>query len=147
MYGDGSQAVVSADGKPLPRLTALNQKFWDLARQSVFSLQTCDDCGHQHVPESPVCPRCLSKHQDWQPASGLGTLESWVDFHRAYWDGFKAELPYRVGLVRLAEGPLFVSNLVGEQDALRIGLPLHVVFKPVTDAIVLPVFAPVRALL
>jgi uncharacterized protein len=141
MYGDGSQAPLTADGKPLPKITPLNRKFWDLTRQSVFSLQTCDDCGHQHVPESPVCPRCLSPHQNWQPASGLGTLESWVEFHRAYWDGFKADLPYSVCLVRLAEGPLFVSNLVGEQEGLRIATPLRAVFKPVTDMITLPLFS------
>jgi uncharacterized OB-fold protein len=141
MYGDGSQSLLSADGKPLPRVTSLNQKFWDLTRRSIFSLQTCSDCGHQHVPESPVCPRCLSPNQDWRAASGQGTLESWVDFHRAYWEGFKMELPYRVCLVRLAEGPLFVSNLVGEQGRLRIGAAVRVVFKPATEAIVLPTFS------
>ena len=33
-------------------------------------LQTCNACSHQHVPESPVCPQCLSADQDWLPASG-----------------------------------------------------------------------------
>ncbi len=141
MYGDGSRPTLTTDGKPLPVITPLNQKFWDLARQSIFSLQTCKACGHQHVPESPVCPQCLSPDQDWQPASGTGTLESWVDFHRAYWDGFKDELPYRVCLVRLTEGPLFVSNLVGPQDNLRIGAPLRVVFKTITEEVALPTFA------
>lgn len=141
MYGDGSRPHLTTDGKPLPVVTPLNRGFWERARQSIFSLQTCNSCGHQHVPESPVCPRCLSADQDWRPASGTGTLESWADFHRAYWDGFKAELPYRVCLVRLAEGPLFVSNLVGPQDGLRLGAPVRVVFRPATDEIMLPTFA------
>ena len=140
MYGDGSKPQLTASAKPLPVITPLNQQFWALTRQSTFSIQTCKACGHQHIPESPVCPQCLSSDQEWQPASGTGTIESWVDFHRAYWDGFKEELPYRVCLVRLAEGPLFISNLVGKQERLKYGAPVRVVFKPVTDEVTLPVF-------
>jgi uncharacterized OB-fold protein len=73
--------------------------------------------------------------------SGRGTLESWVDFHRAYWDGFKDDLPYRVCLVRLDEGPLMVSNLVGGDGACAIGARVHVVFDRVTDEVTLPKFA------
>jgi uncharacterized OB-fold protein len=141
MYGDGSRPNLTSEGKPLPVVTSLNEKFWAYARQSIFSLQTCTTCGHQHVPESPVCPRCLSKDQEWRPASGEGVLESWVDFHRAYWDGFASELPYRVCLVRLKEGPLFISNFVGSQEDLARGLPVRVVFKKVTEDIALPNFS------
>src|SRR5262249_26328687 len=133
MYGEGSARRLTEDGKPLPVITRLNETFWRLTRQSIFSLQTCVACGHQHVPESPICPRCLSDDQDWRPASGEGSLEAWADFHRAYWDGFKDELPYRVCLVRLNEGPLFVSNLVGPQDAVRIGAPVRVSFKRISE--------------
>lgn len=127
--------------KPLPRITLLNKPFWDFALRSVYALQTCDDCGDAHVPESPVCPRCLSEHQTWKPASGRGTVESWADFHRAYWDGFVGELPYRTALVRLAEGPLIVTNLVGDQAGLKLGAPVHVVFERVAEDVVLPKFA------
>ena len=140
MYGDGSRPDLTAAGKPLPIVTPLNREFWANALNSVFSLQTCRACGHQHVPESPVCPECLSSEQEWRRASGKGALESWVDFHRAYWDGFAAELPYRVCLVRLKEGPLFVSNLVGPSDDLKRGAALRVVFKQVSDEIALPLF-------
>jgi uncharacterized OB-fold protein len=141
MYGDGSRADLTADGKPLPVVTPLNQPFWACALGGVFALQTCKACGHKHVPESPVCPQCLSPDQEWRPASGEGVLESWVDFHRAYWDGFAAELPYRVCLVRLKEGPLFVSNLVGAPAETKYGAAVRVVFKRVSDQIALPLFA------
>lgn len=140
MYGDGSRTELSEYGKPLPVVTALNRPFWELARRSIFSIQTCKSCGHRHIPESPVCPQCLSDDQDWVPASGTGRIESWVDFHRAYWDGFKAELPYRVCLVRLTEGPLFISNLIGKQEGLRHGAQARIVFKAVSDEIALPLF-------
>jgi uncharacterized OB-fold protein len=140
MYGDGTRARLTDSGKPLPVITPLNEEFWELTRKSIFSIQTCKACGHKHIPESPVCPQCLSVEQEWQPASGTGPIESWVDFHRADWDGFKDDLPYRVCLVRLTEGPLFISNLVGSKEELRHGAAVRMVFTPVSDDITLPQF-------
>ena len=82
----------------------------------------------------------MAGDQTWIEASGGGTLESWVDMHRAYWDGFKDDLPYRVCLVRLEEGPVVVNNLVGEADNLRIGAPVRVVFDAVSQDVTLPKF-------
>ena len=122
-------------------MTPLNRPFWAFAAQSIFAIQTCDACGDQHIPEAFVCPRCLGKAQTWRPASGRGSLESWVDFHRAYWEGFKSELPYRACLARLDEGPLFISNLVGDAAAPRLGARLRVVFDDIGDDFKLPRFA------
>jgi uncharacterized OB-fold protein len=125
--------------KPLPQITPLDRPFWDAARENRLVVQACPDCGDMRFPPSPICPKCLNAEQTWQPCSGRATLESWVDFHRAYWAGFNDALPYRVCLVRLAEGPLLVSNLMGDSDA-AIGAALHVVFDKVTDDITLPKF-------
>ena len=126
--------------KPLPRLDTVNRPFWAATKDGKFMLQFCKDCGDTRFPPGPVCPKCLSSNQDWKQASGRGTLESWVDFHRAYWDGFKGDLPYRVCLVRLEEGPVVVSNLVDKTDNLRMGQPVKVVFDKVTDDVTLPKF-------
>lgn len=126
--------------KPLPKIDELNRGFWDNARAGILSVQHCKACGDTRYPPSPVCPKCLSPDQDWLAVSGKGTLESWVDFHRAYWDGFKVDLPYRVCLVRLAEGPVMVSNLVGPSDNARLGAPMEVVFDAVTEDVTLPKF-------
>ena len=126
--------------KPLPKIDELNRGFWDNARAGILSVQHCKACGDTRYPPSPVCPKCLSPDQDWLAVSGKGTLESWVDFHRAYWDGFKGDLPYRVCLVRLAEGPVMVSNLVGPSDNARLGAPVEVVFDAVTEDVTLPKF-------
>jgi uncharacterized protein len=126
--------------KPLPVITSLNKPFWDYALKSVFALQVCARCGDAHLPPSPVCPKCLSDDQSWKPASGRGTLESWADFHRVYWDGFKEELPYRTCLVKLDEGPLIISNLVGDGAKTRIGARLRVTFERVTEEIAIPKF-------
>lgn len=130
-----------AYNKPLPQITPLDRPFWEHAQRSELVVQRCDACGDLHVPASPVCPSCLSSEQSWKQMSGRGTLESWVDFHRAYWDGFKEELPYRVCLIKLEEGPLLVSNLVAGDGVVEIGVEVHVVFEKATDEITLPKFA------
>jgi uncharacterized OB-fold protein len=126
--------------KPLPRPDALTAPFWAAAKQNRLLLQHCPACGDTRFPPSPVCPKCLAGGQDWIEASGQGTLESWIDMHRAYWDGYKDDLPYRVCLVRLREGPLLVSNLVDKTDDLRLGLAVQVVFDAVTEDVTLPKF-------
>ncbi len=126
--------------KPLPKINALNRPFWEAAQKEKLVVQVCAACGDRRFPPSPVCPQCLSADHDWVEVSGLGTLESWVDFHRAYWDGFRDALPYRVCLVRLAEGPLLVSNLVGNSDGAKLGAPVRVVFEAVTADVTLPKF-------
>lgn len=128
------------DAKPLPRLDELNRPFWDHARWGRLAIQACRRCDDLHFPPSPVCPRCLSDDQSWQPVRGTGTLESWIDVHRAYWPGFAAELPYRVCLVRLDEGVLLVSNLVGDHGAARLGAPVRAVFEAASDEIQIPKF-------
>ena len=126
--------------KPLPNIDPLNKPFWENARAGKLVVQTCRSCHDRHYPPSPVCPKCLSADQEWTPVSGRGTLESWVDFHRAYWDSFKEDLPYRVCLVRLEEGPLFISNLVGDASTAKLGAKVQVVFEAVTEAVTLPKF-------
>ncbi len=127
-----------AYAKPLPRLDPLIQSFWDYAHAGRLAVQACDDCGDRHFPPSPICPHCNSDRQSWQAVIGRGTLESWVTFHRAYWPGFQDDLPYDACLVRLAEGPLLVSNLVGGAEGARLGAAVEVVFDRVTEWITVP---------
>ena len=126
--------------KPLPKIDPVNQGVWDNAKAGKLSVQSCKACGDKRYPASPVCPKCLSSDQEWVSVSGKGTLESWVDFHRAYWDGFKEDLPYRVCLVKLAEGPVMVSNLVGPSDNAKVGAAVEVMFDAVTEDVTLPKF-------
>lgn len=131
----------STPAKPRPKIDTVSRGFWDNAREGRLSVQRCDDCSHLHFPGSPVCPRCLSESQSWMPVSGRGTLLSWVRFHRAYWDGFRADLPYLVALVGLEEGPMLMTNIVGTPaEDLDIGTPLEAVFETVDDEVTLPKF-------
>jgi len=127
--------------KPRPRIDAVSRGFWDNAREKRLTVQRCDDCADLHFPGSPVCPKCLSEKQSWVPVSGRGTLLSWVRFHRAYWDGFRADLPYLVALVGLEEGPMLMTNIVGASpEDLGIGQRVEAVFEKVDDEVTLPKF-------
>ena len=58
------------------------------------------------------------------------------------------ETPYSVAVVELDEGPRMMTNIVQSDqtpEALRIDMALEVVFTPVGEDIVLPLFKPVGA--
>jgi hypothetical protein len=127
--------------KPLPNNDPYSKPFWAHAKQGRLVVQRCDVCGDLHFPPGPVCPACLASNQSFQPVSGRGTLVSWVHFHHAYWDGFKGELPYTVCLVKLAEGPIMISNLLDEQpEKLHAGASVSVIFDAVSEDLTLPRF-------
>lgn len=129
--------------KPLPVVDSLTRQYWENSRAHRLSVQRCRDCGDRHFPPCDVCPKCLSDDQDWELVSGRGTLLSWVRFHRAYWDGYRGELPYDVCLVQLEEGPLVLSNFSGNApDHARMGMPLRAVFDDVTEQVSLVRFVP-----
>ena len=104
-------------------------------------LQRCSHCELYRYPSSPICHSCLSPDHRWVPASGAGTLFSFVIVHRAldpYWQG---EVPYVVAVVELIEGPHLISNLVGiDFDRIEIGMALEVVFDVRSDEIIVPRF-------
>ncbi len=131
---------MNAYDKPLPKITPAMAPFWEHAKAEKFAIQHCRACGDRHFPPGPRCPGCLSPDQDWQPTSGRGTLESWVDMHKAYWGGYDGSLPYRVCLVRLEEGPLVISNLVDGGIEAKLGARLEAVFDKVTDDVTIPKF-------
>jgi uncharacterized protein len=129
--------------KPLPKPDALTGPFWAHARAHELAVQHCPQCGDMRFPPTQVCPRCLSEAQQWKVVSGNGTVLHWVHFHRAYWPGFETELPYNVCAVRLEEGPVLLTNVVGiARESLRTGMKVVAVFEDVTAEVSLPKFAP-----
>ncbi len=126
--------------KPLPEITDENRPFWEGCRGGELRLQKCSSCGRiRHL--SPACPRCLKADHQWIVASGRGTVYSWIVVHQLYNRAFGEDLPYNVTIVELEEGPRMVTNLVDVQnEAIRAGTPVEVVFEKVTDEITLPKF-------
>lgn len=113
--------------------------FWAAAAGCRLLVQRCEACENIHFPPAAFCPECLSAEQEWIEASGRGRLESSVEFHQRYWAD--VDLPYVVALIRLEEGPLMLSNLVGMSYQTPPGTHVKVVFGPGRDGRTLPMFA------
>jgi hypothetical protein len=79
-------------------------------------------------------------------AKGKGVVYTYTIVHRAPSRPFEPDVPYTVALVDLAEGCRMISNIVGASpEAVRVGMPVEVVFEEITPEISLPKFRPVPA--
>jgi uncharacterized OB-fold protein len=129
--------------KPLPRIDEETRGFWEaLARHELY-FQRCRDCGTKRFYPRAVCPSCLSSATEWVRASGRGTVYSFTVTQQNQAPGFREELPYVLAIVELDEGVRLMTNVVGcAPDAVRIGLPVEVVFDDVTPEVTLAKFRP-----
>jgi uncharacterized OB-fold protein len=98
-----SRAVISMYDEPM----------WQSIDARHWQLQQCDGCGEFRYPPAPVCHKCLSMAYTWRDLSGRGKVLSWVVFHRKYLPDYPP--PYNAVAVQLAEGPIVISNLVGDE--------------------------------
>jgi uncharacterized OB-fold protein len=120
--------------EPVP--TPDSQPFWDASAQGRFSLRHCLSCDRPHWYPRPICPLCGSPDTEWRDASGLGEIYSYSVMD-------KAAEPYAIAYVRLAEGPIMMTNIVDAPfDALRIGMPVKVALTPSPAGFALPCFTP-----
>lgn len=127
-----------------PRLTFDTEPFWKGCSKGQLLFQKCCNCGHVRWPASFICPQCHHMEHQWIESSGLGTLYSYVVFYRAFVPAVEDRVPYVVGSVRLQEGPVLLSNIVGcDIDDIRCDMNVRVVFEDIGDGFVLPFFEPV----
>jgi uncharacterized OB-fold protein len=127
--------------KPVPAITAEMRPFFEAAARNELRVQRCTACGTHRFPARAICSECLSLESEWVPVSGRGEIFSFNVMHQVYHPGFAGEVPYAVVVVKLAEGPKMISNLVGvSPQGIRIGMPVRVVFERITDEVTLPKF-------
>jgi uncharacterized protein len=116
-----------------------DRPMWTSIVNRAMELQCCTDCGRFHYPPGPSCPHCLSTSLVWKRLSGKGEIISWVRFERTYLDQYPA--PYKVIAVRLAEGPVMISNPEPlDEAACAIGAKVSLVYAELDDHTVLPRF-------
>jgi uncharacterized OB-fold protein len=134
---------MSSATRPLPEITPAMAPFWDAARHRQLVVQRCGGCGTLRFPARDLCSHCLSREADWASVSGRGTIFSFAVMHQVYHPGFADEVPYAVVVVELEEGVRLLSNLVETPvGAIRIGMPVEVVFEDVAPDVTLPKFRP-----
>ena len=122
---------------PEPRINPDNARFWESAHEGVLRLPRCADCAAWHWPPGPGVPRLLLRADRLGGSrSGHGTVSAWTVVHKDWFPAFKANIPYAVAQIELAEGVRLTANIVDcPADALRVGLPVEVVFDRVTDTL------------
>jgi uncharacterized protein len=126
---------------PAPVPNEENQPFWDALKRGELSLQACASCGAFQHPPRPMCSDCGSMERTWKQVSGRGTVYSFVVTNQAIHPAYEGFTPYATVLVELDEGPRMISNLTDVViEDLAIGMPVQVVFEPLSDEITLPLF-------
>ncbi len=109
--------------------------FFDGTAAGKFLIRRCVACKKAHWYPRSLCPYCFGDCT-WEEASGAGTIYSLSVMKRA-------ETPYVMAYVTLAEGPTMMTNIVdGDMDALRIGQAVKVKLVPTEGGPPMPVFAP-----
>jgi uncharacterized OB-fold protein len=129
----------------LPQPTPETQHFWDGCKERELRLQRCTACRHTYFPPRPLCPKCACREVEILKASGRAVLWSYVINHRPRPDMGKE--PYAIAVVKLAEGPVMMTNIVDcpqTPEALQLDMPVRVTFAKQTDDITLPLFSPAK---
>ncbi len=130
----------------VPELSDRNRHFWQGGQNGELVFLRCQDCGYYLHPPIPICPIDQSKNLASEAVSRKAVVASFTVNHHPWLPGF--EPPYVVALVEMVEqtGLRLTTNLINcPLEDIRIGMPVRVVFKHVSDAggdVWLPLFEP-----
>jgi len=121
---------------PAPEINPETKPFWEAATQGRLLIKKCTACGQMHFYPRAICPFCFSDKTEWVTASGRGTIYSYSVMRRV-------PIPYALAYVTLEEGVSMMTNIVDcDLDAIRIGQPVTVAFKPSEGGPPVPMFRP-----
>lgn len=118
----------------------VSRPWWDATRQRQLVIQRCQDCRQwQHYPRA-LCTGCGGLALSFEPASGQGVVDTCTTVLRTARPELQA--PYVLARVRLAEGPLLLTQLIeaDHDGAGLIGRSVTVDWAPLPDGRNLPVF-------
>jgi uncharacterized OB-fold protein len=133
------------DDMPTPAADRDTLPWWEAAAAHRLVVQRCTGCGQTRHPPGPTCPACHGFAHEWHEVSGRGTVYTYTVVHRAFVPSLAARLPYVVAVIELegGAGVRLLSNLVDvEPAALRIGMPVAVVWEDMGPGLALPRFRP-----
>jgi uncharacterized OB-fold protein len=120
----------------------VDQPFWDACALGEFLVHRCGICGRSYWPAS-CCIHHGARAMRWCPASGKGEVHTYTIFHHAYRPSWKDRVPYVVAVVKLQEGPFYLSRIVQcPVDQVKSGMAVELAFETEDDGGILPVFKP-----
>jgi hypothetical protein len=108
------------------------EAWWEATRDRRPVLQHCTACRRfQHFPRA-ICIGCGGDMLEFRDATGRGVVDSFTTVLRA-------DEPYTVARVRLAEGPIRLTHLEGIANPV-CDQPVRVAWRPLPSGRHLPVF-------
>lgn len=129
--------------KPVPSVDPDSAPYWEGAREGRLMIQRCRKTGQTFLYSRQLVPGVDDSQTEWIEASGKGEVYSFTVARRPAGQAFADDCPYVIASVTLAEGARIMSNIVTDDvDAVRIGMPVEVVFDRVSDALTIPKFRP-----
>ena len=133
--------------RPLPQPDPQTQPFWDSLKARAMQLQRSTSTGRWVYYPRLVAPGDPEDELEWAPVTGRGTVYAFAIPHVHPNPGFRALAPYVVALIELEEGVRILSNLIDvapTPEAVKIGMPVELIYDDVTEEITLPRFRPRR---
>lgn len=124
---------------PKPLIDSDSKPFWEGLKRHELLIQHCDECEQPIFYPRVLCPHCFSDKISWRQASGHGSIYSYTVVHRAF-GPFSDQAPYIVAIVELDEGVRMMTRIIGDQENVKIGVPVEVVYEKVDEEMVLPYF-------
>jgi uncharacterized protein len=117
-----------------PILDSTSAPYWEAARQGRLLIAQCAACNKVHHYPRSFCPYCWDDDVRPIPAQGTGTLYTYSTVYVNDLPPFKDRVPYVAAIVELDEGPRLMTTIEGvEPQALRVGIPVTVIFRPLDD--------------
>ena len=119
-----------------PAVSVEHEQYWAAANAGTLLVPRCQDTGKFFWYPRQLSPFTLSQNVEWVPASGQGVIYSYSVLRRA-------DPPYAIAYVTLAEGVTILTNIVEcDFDALAIGQAVELTFRNTEDGQKVPVFKP-----
>ncbi|MGH9235323.1 MAG: Zn-ribbon domain-containing OB-fold protein [Acidimicrobiales bacterium] len=126
-----------------PPVTEASAPFWDATREQRLVLPWSTATGEAVWYPREVDPAAPDQPFDWREASGEGVVYAASVHHRTGPGRDPDDGPYVVALVELPEGVRMMTNIVGcPPDEVTVGMPVRLVWHPLSDGRHLPMFAP-----
>lgn len=130
--------------KQLPAITESSRPFWQAARRHELVVYGCASCGALYS-QVTVCSCCGNPRMEWVKVSGKGQVFTFCVYRQSFHPAWAEDIPYNVAYVKLDEGPLLMTNIVGcDNEEIHIGMPVEVVFEDISDEVTLPKFKPIN---
>ena len=131
--------------KPQPIPQPESERFWEGLKDEEIWLQRSKSTGDFQFFPRVTSIKDPGGEIEWVKASGSATIFTFAIVHAAPHPAFANDLPYITALVKLEEGVILPTNIVGvEPDPrnLAVGMPLKPVFEHNDGAHTLLKFTP-----